>query len=265
MRDVSDTLRDTFERVFRNRRRAVRRGRLEKFSIGRRLVTVYLPPGYDDHPDRRYPVLYMQDGQNLFEHQRAFAGNPWKLDLAADRAIADRKTQPMIIAGIDHAGDGRIDEYTPTRDPLRNAGGGADKYADLVINAVKPEVELRFRTNGQAAIGGSSLGGLVALYLALQRPETFSAAAVMSPSVWWDGQSILRFVDAFKGRQPRLWLDIGAREGSEAIGGTRALHERLRAKGWAVLHYEEDRRGDHSERAWARRVPRVLEFLFPPV
>jgi predicted alpha/beta superfamily hydrolase len=265
MRDMAETLRDTFDRVFPNRRRSARHGRIEKFTVNDRLVSVYLPPGYDDRADQRYPVLYMQDGQNLFEPVRAFGGTAWRLDEAADRVIFHRKARPMIIAGIDHAGSSRIDEYTPTRDELRNAGGGAQAYAQFLIGQIKPAVELRYRTTEEAAIGGSSLGGLVALYLALRRPDVFSAAAVMSPSVWWNGQSALQFVDAFDGKQPRLWVDIGAREGAEALAGARALRDRLRSKGWSDLHYEEDRKADHSERAWARRVPRVLEFLFPAV
>lgn len=265
MREMAETLRDTFARVFPNRRKSRRSGRLDSFILGGRTITVYLPPGYDDRGDRRYPVLYMQDGQNLFEPDRAFGGNPWKIDEAADRAIGDRKAQPMIIAGIDHAGAGRIDEYTPTRDEARNAGGRAEQYARFVVGEVKPAIDKRYRVTGEAATGGSSLGGLVALYLALQRPDVFSGAAVMSPSVWWDGHSVLKLVESFEGNQPRLWVDIGGREGAEALAGARALRDRLQAKGWSGLHYEEDRRADHSERAWARRIPRVLEFLFPPV
>ena len=269
MRDMGETLRETFGRVLRleNRRKTPRPGTLDKFTVGERIVTAYLPPSYHDRGEARYPVLYMQDGQNLFEAERAFGGNPWKIDAAADRTIGDRKAQPMIIAGIDHAGEGRIEEYTPTRDPEREVGGGADKYAELLINEIKPAVEQRYRTNGTSLVGGSSLGGLVSLYLAMRRPDIFSGAAVMSPSVWWHNRSVLANVEAFDGPRPRLWVDIGEREGAEAVGGARALRDALQAKGWSDedLHYEEDKRADHSEKAWAKRVLRVLEFLFPPV
>ena len=270
MRDMGDTLRETFGRVFRleNRRRTPRGGRLDAFEAGQRPVTVYLPPGYDDRQERRYPVLYMMDGQNLFDPGRAFGGNPWRIDTAADRVIGDRAAQPMIIAGVDHAGTGRIDEYTPTRDEKRKAGGGAEKFGSWLIGEVKPAVEQRYRTTDVEAIGGSSLGGLVSLYLALKNPELFSRAVVMSPSVWWDDRAVLRDVDAFRGPRPRLWVDIGGREGLEALSGARALRDRLTASGWKQgidLHYEEDRRAEHSERAWARRIGRALEFLFPPV
>src|SRR5207247_634005 len=155
---------------------------------------------------------------------------------------------------------------TPTRDPARNAGGGAAEYAEFLIEVIKPEVEQRYRTSSPVGIGGSSLGGLFALHLALGRPDVFSRAMVMSPSVWWDRRAILRLVDIFEGERPRLWLDIGGREGAEALAGARELRDCLRAKGWAAedLHYEEDRRAGHSERAWGRRVGRALEFLFPP-
>jgi predicted alpha/beta superfamily hydrolase len=266
MRDMAETLRETFGRVFQNRRRSERFGRLEKHNLNDRTVSVYLPPGYNDREDRRYPVLYMQDGQNLFEPERAFAGNPWKIDAAAQQVINARKAEPMIIVGVDHAGEARIEEYTPTHDAKKKAGGGAQKYAEFLVNEVKPMIEATYRTNGKSFTGGSSLGGLVALYLALTRPDVFSGAAVMSPSIWWDNKSVLQFVDTFGGeQQPRLWVDIGGREGAEALDGARALRDRLQSRNWRDLHYEEDRRADHSERAWQRRIPRVLEFLFPPV
>ena len=268
MRDMGETLRSTFRRALRlpNRRRAPRGGRVDRFEHRGRGVTVYLPPGYDEH-DRRYPVLYMQDGQNLFDAERAFVrGQHWRLKEAADDAIAERAAEPMIIAGIDHAGGRRIDEYTPARDPKKNAGGGADDYGRMLLEELKPVIEQRYRTNGVSGIGGSSLGGLVSLYLALKHPDVFSRAALVSPSVWWNDRAILRDVDTFDGPRPRLWLDIGLREGAEAASGVRALRDRLLAKGWndADFRFHEDRRGDHTERAWAARARKVLEFLFPP-
>jgi predicted alpha/beta superfamily hydrolase len=280
MREISETLRSTFRRAFglENRRTAVRPGRLDRIAqfkseiLGNaRDVVVYLPAGYDEHPERRYPVLYMHDGQNLFEAERAFVpGNHWRLGEAADQVIGNRTAEPMIIVGVDNAGESRIDEYTPTHDPDKKAGGRAAEYARMMIEELKPLIDTRYRTipdAGHTAIGGSSLGGLNALYLVLHHPEVFSRAAVMSPSVWWHGRVILRDLQTFSGRQPRLWVDIGGREGSEALEGARALRDALRARGWAngETAYREDRRGDHSERAWAARSRPMLEFLFPPV
>ena len=278
MQEMSETLAATFRRVLRreNRRAALRPGRLERIHgfnstiLGNvREITIYLPPGYDDRDDRRYPVLYMQDGQNVFDAHRAFIpGQHWRMQEAADAAIGHRKASPMIIVASDNAGVGRIDEYTPTREPKHNGGGRANDYARMLVEELKPVIDARFRTipedNG---IAGSSLGGLLALHIALTRRDVFSRAAVMSPSVWWGGRAVLQTVEAFDGPPPRLWLDIGGREGMQALQDARALRDLLVRKGWSpeTFHYHEDRRGDHSERAWARRVRLALEFLFPPL
>jgi predicted alpha/beta superfamily hydrolase len=262
------SLRTALRRIFRpeNRRVAIRPGRLESFTDLGRQITVYLPAGYDERDDRRYPVLYMQDGQNLFEAHRSFIpGQHWRLKEAADAAIGERTASPMIIVGVDHAGPARIDEYTPTRDPKHNGSGKAAEYAKFLIETVKPEIDKRYRTIPEdAAVGGSSLGGLVSLYLLLIHPAVFRRGAVMSPSVWWNDRAILKEVDAFDGPRPRVWVDVGGREGVETLNDARALRDRLEAKGWTELRYFEDRRADHSERAWSRRVRQVLEFLFPP-
>ena len=273
------TLRSAFNRVLRieNRRAAGRPGRLEHIAgfdsaiLGNaRDVTIYLPAGYDERDQARYPVLYMQDGQNLFDPMRSFIpGNHWRLREAADAAIGERTAQPMIIAGIDHAGPARADEYTPTRDEKRRAGGRADDYGRFLLEELKPAIDAGFRTlPDDTAIGGSSLGGLVSAHLMLSHPEIFKRALIMSPSAWWDDRVLLKEVEAFEPRRrsPRVWLDIGGREGMEALRDVRALRERMIAKGWTEydLHYFEDRRADHSERAWAARARQALDFLFPP-
>ena len=279
MREISETLRSTFRRAFRleNRRGAIRPGRLDRIPqfeskiLGNsRDLTVYLPAGYDERPDQKYPVLYMHDGQNLFDPERSYIpGNHWRLGEAADKAIGERTAEPMIIVGIDNAGAARIDEYTPTFDPAKKAGGRAADYARMLIEELKPLVDTRYRTlpgPDQTGVGGSSLGGLNSLFLVLRHPEVFRRAAVMSPSIWWHDRVILKELETFPGKQPRIWIDIGGREGGEALEGARALRDALRGRGWANedVAYQEDRRGDHSERAWARRSRSMLEFLFPP-
>lgn len=268
---AQNALRKTLQRVFRleNRRHALRRGTLDRIPqleskiLGNsRDITVYLPPGYDSG-DRRYPVLFLNDGQNLFDPLRAFIpGQHWRVAEAADAAIGERTAAPMIIVGIDNAGAARIDEYTPTHDDDRKSGGRAADYGRFLVEELKPLIDERYRTTSDAALGGSSLGGLVTLFLGLTHPDVFPRLAVMSPSVWWHGRAILQTVDAYDGPPLRVWLDIGGREGAEAIDGARVLRERLVAKHFD-LRYFEDRRADHSERAWARRIRPVLEFLFP--
>lgn len=264
------SLRTTLRRIFKpeNRRAALRHGRVDAFDIDGRQVTIYLPPGYDERDDPRYRVLYMQDGQNLFDAHRSYIpGQHWRLQEAADLAIGERTAWPMIMVGIDHAGPARIDEYTPTVDPKHAGGGKAADYAKFLIDTIKAAIDRKYRTvPDQSAVGGSSLGGLVSLYLALKHPDVFRGAAVMSPSVWWNDRAILKEVDAFEGPRARMWLDVGGREGQQTLEDARTLRDRLLAKGWndETLRYYEDRRGDHSERAWARRARLALEFLFPP-
>jgi predicted alpha/beta superfamily hydrolase len=281
MQPMRDTLRTTLERVFRlpNRRKETRRGTLDHIRgfhsdvLGNdRDITIYLPPGYNDRGDVRYPVLYMNDGQNLFEPQRAFIpGQHWRLAEAADEKIGARTARPMIIVGIDNTGPSRIDEYAPTHDAARKGGGKADDYGRLIIEELKPIIDAQYRTlpdRSNTALGGSSLGGLATLHLGLTHPAAFGNLAVMSPSVWWDRREILDEVDRFSApHRPRIWLDMGGREGVDGLTDARLLRDRLLRKGWQDdddFHYFEDRRADHSERAWAKRVPAVLEFLFPP-
>lgn len=278
---MSDALRATFRRVLRleNRRTTIRPGRMDRIHgfeskvLGNaRELTVYLPAGYDEHPERRYSVLYMQDGQNLFDAERAYVpGQHWRMSEAADQAIGERTAAPVIIVGADHAGIGRMDEYTPVKDRKHDGGGRADDYLRMLVEELKPLIDERYRTlpdPDNTAIGGSSLGGLLTLHAIFTRRDVFGRAAAMSPSVWWGDRVILKTAEAFDGPPPlRMWLDTGGREGLEALQDARALRDRIAAKAWGGerFRYYEDRRADHSERAWARRARMVLEFLFPPV
>ena len=232
-------------------------------------VIVYLPPGYDEDSERRYPVLYMQDGQNLFDEATAFAGE-WRLDEAAERMIEAGLMTPLIIVGIYNAGAYRIDEYTPTRDSARRAGGNADKYGRMLVEELKPFIDAEYRTLPDAAntgIGGSSLGGLVSLYLALKYSGIFWNVAVLSPLVWWDNRFIVRRVRALGAAPPlRVWLSTGTAEGDGVVAGARRVRDALLAKGWVegeTLHYQEIEGAMHTESAWADVAPAMLHFLYP--
>ena len=231
-------------------------------------VTLFLPPGYEAS-DERYPVLYLHDGQNLFDPEASFVkGQHWRVGETATTLIEAARIPPLIIVGINNAGARRLHEYTPTHD-RRRGGGGAEAYGQLIVHELKPFVDARYRTLPDAAntgLGGSSLGGLVSLYLGLTYPDVFSRLAVMSPSVWWDRRAILRNVRHAKPK-PRLhlWVDIGTREGRYHVENARLLRVDLVKGGWVEgkdLHYEEVPDGTHSEAAWAERFGRVLEFLF---
>jgi predicted alpha/beta superfamily hydrolase len=234
-----------------------------------RTITVFLPPGYDTHAGNRYPVLYMHDGQNLFDPEAAFKkGEHWRVGETATALIDSGRLPPLIIVGIDNTGAKRLHEYTPTYD-RRRGGGGAAAYGEMLVTELKPFIDRTYRTATDAAstgIAGSSLGGLVSLFLALQYPETFTRVAVMSPSVWWDRRVILKNVRDARPKPPlRIWLDIGTREGRYHVDNAQLLKVGLTKSGWVEgpdLHYEEVPAGTHSEGAWAARLDRVLAFLF---
>lgn len=233
---------------------------------------VYLPPGYEDGGATRYPVLYLQDGQNLFDPATAFAGNDWKADLTADQLIRHGCIPPLLIVGIHNTGAKRISEYTPTRDKGRRKGGKADRYAQMMAREIKPFIDREFRTfKGAEAtgVGGSSLGALASLECGLLYPRVFGNIAAISPSVWWDNRVVLRFVEEYTGRsRPRVWLDIGTQEGDNPhriVEDTRMLRDVLVGKGWdpgSTLTYHEVQGGSHSEFAWASRFGFILEWMF---
>ncbi len=232
---------------------------------------VYLPPMYEAEADRRFPVLYMQDGQNLFDPETSFTkGNYWHLGETADALALAGEIEPLIIVGIYNTGEHRIDEYTPVEDK-RLGGGQADAYGQMLVEELKPFVDRTYRTlpgTAHCGLGGSSLGGLVTLYLGLRYTWMFSKLAVMSPSVWWRNGAILRTVAKIR-RKPELkiWLDIGTREGQRALPDARELNLTLVKKGWVEgqdLRYFEAPDAEHTESAWAARVAPMLKFLFPP-
>ncbi len=235
-----------------------------------RRVSIYLPPDYDASA-ARYPTLYLQDGQNLFDPGRAFVpGQDWGLDEAVEQLIHAGQVAPLILVGIDHADADRLDEYTPTRDPRRGVGGRLDAYRRFVIDELKPWIDARYRTRADAAatgLGGSSLGGLAALAIGLARPDVFGRVAALSPSLWWDRRWILEQARALEGRLDlSIWLDAGTHEGPGVVHHARMLKNILLRRGWRLgrdLHYREVAGGQHSEADWARRSGDVLRALYP--
>jgi predicted alpha/beta superfamily hydrolase len=234
-------------------------------------LVVYVPPGYQQDADRRYPVLYLHDGQNLFEGATAFVpGQDWRVSDTADELIEAGVIEPLVIVGIYNTGNHRIDEYTPTRDRRQRAGGDAGLYGRMLTEELKPFIDREYRTLPDPAntgLGGSSLGGLVTLHLGLQHPDTFGKLAVLSPSVWWDNRVILKVV-RMTDPKPRLtmWLDIGTGEGGKTLRDARELRDELVKAGWVLgsdLVYAEIPDAAHNEAAWAARVGPFLHFLFP--
>ncbi len=231
---------------------------------------VYLPPMYDEQPDRRFPTLFMQDGQNLFSPETCFThGNYWRMGETADALITAGEIEALVIVGIYNTGEHRIDEYTPVEDK-RLGGGQADAYGQMLVEELKPFIDHTYRTLPGATncgMGGSSLGGLVTLYLGLRYTWMFGKLAVMSPSVWWRNRAILKTVAKIRHKpELRIWLDIGTKESQRALPDARELNVALVKKGWVEGHdlaYLEVPDGQHTESAWAERVAPMLKFLFP--
>ncbi len=235
-------------------------------------VIVYVPPGYEEEAERTYPVLYMQDGQNLFDGRTSFIRDrTWEIREQADEVIEAGEVEPLIIVGIYNTGDRRLAEYTHERDWQRG-GGEAAKYGRLLTEDLMPWIarQYRARTGRESTgVGGSSLGGLVTLYLGLRHAHHFGKLAVLSPSVWWNHKSILGYVNERAPQiweRPRMWLDVGEREGSRTLRDAEQLARRLKANGWVAgdtLHFERVADGTHDEASWARRVKPMLRFLYP--
>jgi len=250
-----------------------------KILRNRRDVLVYLPRGYRRRTRARYPVLYLQDGQNVFDAATSFAGVEWGADETAQRLIRKDLIEPVIIVAVANTGVDRIHEYAPTRGVIdenakrkKRSKGLAKKYGRFLVEELKPFIDKLYRTRPEpefTALGGSSLGALATLVIGLWFPHVFTRLAVMSPSIWWDDCVVYDIVDAIEeGAKPplKIWLDTGTHE----PGWERAavLRDKLVEKGWRLhddLQFLEADGAEHSEGAWAARFEAVLRFFYPPL
>lgn len=241
---------------------------------------VWLPPGYDDaaSASRRYPVLFLQDGQNVFEQPPGVPGE-WRADETATELIQSGAIEPLIIVAIPNAGAARASEYLPTS-ALPGVEAHADEYVAFVLNEVVPRIERAFRTKPgpeNRAIGGSSLGGLVSLYAATRHPEVFGKILAESPSLVLGHRPIGEELFGSVARWPgRVYIGMGGRESIAKPGDDNANREYTEAAAAldrmvAAAGLAPERHllviapeAVHDEQAWAARLPRALKFLFPP-
>jgi predicted alpha/beta superfamily hydrolase len=239
-------------------------------------VIVYLPPGYHES-NRQYPLLIMHDGQNLFDGATSFIKNQeWGVDETAQRLIEQSVIEPMVIAGVYNTGEFRIDEYSPTKDPGLKRGGKGAAYGRFLTKELLPLLHKEFRLKRgpeSTGLGGSSLGGLISLYLGLDHPQVFGKLAVMSASLWWDRRWILRQLEGLPGKLPlKIWLDVGTAESGDPNSSARHVHNTEMARdalcrhGWILGHdlvYFAGEGHEHTERSFGTRVEPMLRFLFP--
>ncbi|ODN30964.1 esterase [Fervidobacterium thailandense] len=232
-----------------------------------RNIIIYLPPDYESSTER-YPVLYMHDGQNIFDKSTSFSGIEWEADESAERLIKEGAIRPIIIVGIYNTGVERRNEYSPWVD--ENYGGGkGDLYAKFIVETLKPYIDANFRTlpdRENTAICGSSMGGLISLYIGLKHNDVFSMLGVMSPAFWFANKKIFDYVKENEFQYPtKIYMDVGTAEGSNPevyLFDARNMNKLLQMKKNVDLLYLEDRNAPHSESAWARRFPELLMFFF---
>lgn len=257
-----------------------------------RTIRAYLPAAYDENSRARFPVLYMHDGQNLFDPATAFGGNEWQVDEALDAAGeagrcasgatcgndgdcgggACLATRDTIVIGIDNT-PGRIWELTPTADASIGDGGGGDAYLTMVATELKPTVDTMLRTSpgpADTAIMGSSLGGLISAYAGVTRPGVFGLVGAMSPSTWWDDRVIIARVAATPAtpRPRRVYVDSGnAGASSDDVANTNQLAQTYLGLGYVegtTFHHVVQAGATHSEVYWAQRFPAAALFLMGP-
>lgn len=219
-------------------------------------IHVYLPPSYSDEI-RRFPVLYMQDGQNLFDSGTSYAGNEWRVDETMEM-LADEGIEAIVV-GLNHTYDQRISEYNPYPHQWQGRGGA---YLQFLTETVKPLIDSDFHTlpdREHTGIMGSSMGGLISLYAFFYTSETFGFAGVMSPALWVGGGAIYQDIERAPFAPGKIYLDNGTRESS-----ARSMNQVLLRKGYRAgidLRYVVEQDAEHTETAWARRLPDALRFL----
>jgi len=270
-KDASESAATDVE-AMRHPRMRLHAGFSSEYLPDQRNLIVYLPPGYEEEPERSFPVLYLHDGQNLFDGRTSFVqGRTWQMREQADAAIEGGEVEPLVIVGIYNTGDRRLAEYTHEHN-WQMGGGEADAYGKLLTKELMPWIADKYRVRQDresTGMGGSSLGGLVSLFLGLRHPEVFGRLALLSPSVWWNHKSILGYLNEHAPQmweRPRVWLDVGDGEGHRTLRDVEHLARRLKANGWRpgeTMHFEKVHGGTHDETSWAGRVRPMLRFLFP--
>jgi predicted alpha/beta superfamily hydrolase len=233
-----------------------------------RRVWLYLPPGYASQPTRRYPVVYLQDGQNVFDEATAFAGE-WGVDETLNQLAARQpKTAAAIVVAIDNGGERRLDEYSPWANADYKKGGEGDKYTDFLARTLKPYVDAHYRTRPDAAhtaIAGSSMGGLIALYAGLKYPQVFGRVGVFSPALWFAKDSLLAYA---RRQRPallasRFYFVAGPAESETMLPLMVEARRQLLARGVAPSHIRlaTPADGQHAEWFWRREFGPAYRWL----
>jgi predicted alpha/beta superfamily hydrolase len=228
-----------------------------------RIIRVYLPPGYENNT-RRYPVLYMHDGQNLFDNASAYAGE-WGVDETME-ALAKSQGLDVIVVGIDNGQEKRLNELSPwTNKRFGNAEG--KQYVNFMVTVLKPYVDKHYRTladREHTAIMGSSMGGFMSHYAIHQYSGVFGMAGIFSPSYWYSSEVFKHTKQNPTPASAKIYLMMGGEEGNEAIDGIKRMTNLLKAQKHPAenLYSEVVPGGEHNEKFWRSEFPKAVTWLF---
>ncbi|MGH8027350.1 MAG: alpha/beta hydrolase [Pseudoxanthomonas sp.] len=244
-----------------------------------RTIRVLLPAGYGDaaNKDRRYPVLYLLDGQNVFDACLSeVSHHEWGVDETVRQLVEENKIPPLIVVGVDHAGKDRAREYLPYKDFIGNPDmdePAGTQFPDFMTKEVMPLVDANYRTlqgPPNTGIGGSSYGGAATLYALLTKPNTFGYGLIESPTLWVGMGQLVRDTDPLVVMPQKVFVGFGGKEASEArfndkmVGLIRQVETNFRAAGYddSNFRFVVDPAAEHTEAAWEKRLPGALTFLF---
>lgn len=220
-------------------------------------IIVWLPPDYDTSRKKRYPVLYMHDGQNIMDPATSYIGVDWRVDEWAERLILQKKMEPCIIVGINNTRD-RLNEYSDSPTGLH--------YRLFIIEELKKFIDREYRTlpdRENTAAMGSSMGGLCSMLLAWNHSEVFSRAACLSSSFYYSNDKIFKLIH-FADDKPKIRIYIDS--GEDGKRDAQKMFVLLSQRGFVIgddLDYYYAKGEHHTESAWANRLERPLTFLFP--
>lgn len=222
-------------------------------------IYVYLPLEYGTS-SKKYPVIYMHDAQNLFDAKTSYAGE-WKIDETLDSLKAN-----VIIIGIEHGNQKRLDELTPYKNE-KYGGGKADLYLDFIVSDLKPYVDKTYRTKpnkNNTAIMGSSLGGLVSFYAGLKYPKVFGKVGCFSPSFWFSDE-IYKLMENTKKINTKIYFMCGDSESENMVAEMEKMENLIREKRCDCLHLTKMKvvkGGKHNEKLWANEFAKAYLWLF---
>ena len=233
-------------------------------QLGRkRKIWLYLPKEYNTSSGS-YPVLYMHDGQNLFDRQTSFSGE-WKIDESLDSMVL-RGDKGCIVVGIDNGGSNRLNEYSPWINP-QYGGGQGDEYIDFIVQTLKPYIDNNYRTLGDkenTCMIGSSMGGLISTYAGIKYPDVFGRIAAFSSSYWFSGECYKQVSDTGVKNTSYFYMVAGEQEGGNQTADMEKMYDLLLLSGGATENVSKMAHDDgkHSEWYWAREFPKAYKWLF---